>query len=148
MEKFPTFALKNQHGETVTNDSLTNTTVIYFYPKDNTPGCTTQACDLRDNMSEFESLDVTVYGVSGDSEKKHQNFIKKQNLNFDLLIDDDFQLSKALGIYQPKKMFGKEFLGIQRTTYIIDKNSNILHVLENVKPARHLDDIKALLEDK
>lgn len=147
MEKFPKFELENQDGEVITNDSLTSTTVIYFYPKDNTPGCTTQACDLRDNMSELNDLGVTVYGVSGDSKTKHKKFIEKNNLNFDLLVDEDFKLSEELGIYGLKKAFGKEFMGISRTTFVVDKDSNILKRFDQVNAKEHADDLKSFLKE-
>lgn len=147
MEKFPEFALENQDGAIVSNKDLTGTTIIYFYPKDNTPGCTTQACDLRDNMTDLNSLGVTVYGVSGDSKRKHQNFIAKQNLNFDLLVDEDFKLAGELDVYRLKKVFGKESMGIVRTTFIVDKDSNILKRFDNVKAKNHIDDVKAFLNE-
>ncbi|MFD2831297.1 thioredoxin-dependent thiol peroxidase [Corticicoccus populi] len=147
MEKFPEFALENQNGTVITNKDLDGVTIIYFYPKDNTPGCTTQACDLRDNMDDLNSLNVTVYGVSGDSKRKHQNFIEKQNLNFDLLVDEDFKLSGELDVYKLKKVFGKESMGIVRTTFIVDKDSNILKRFDNVKAKEHINDVKEFLNE-
>lgn len=147
MEKFPEFELENQDGEVVSNSTLTGTTVLYFYPKDNTPGCTTQACDMRDSMIDLNELGVTVYGISGDSKQKHKNFIKKNNLNFDLLVDEDFKLSNELGVYGLKKAFGKEFNGISRTTFVIDKDSNILKRFDDVKPKEHADELKSFLKE-
>lgn len=147
MEKFPRFELENQNGDTVSNDLLKGTTVIYFYPKDNTPGCTTQACDMRDSMADLNELGVTVYGVSGDNKKKHQNFIKKHDLNFDLLVDEDFKLSGELGVYGPKKAFGKEFDGITRTTFVVDEDSNILKRFDKVKASVHADELKNYLKE-
>ncbi|CAM4350634.1 peroxiredoxin [Lacicoccus alkaliphilus] len=147
MEKFPEFKLENQNGEIVSNEDLKNTTVIYFYPKDNTPGCTTQANDLKEIMEELKSLNVTVYGVSGDSRKKHQNFIEKNDLNFDLLVDEDFNLAKELDVYRLKKAFGKESMGIVRTTFVVDEDSNILKRMDNVKAKTHAEDLKAFLEE-
>ena len=147
MDKFPKFELENQNGEIVSNDSLKGRTVIYFYPKDNTPGCTTQACDMRDSMTDLNELDVTVYGVSGDSKKKHQNFIEKHGLNFDLLVDEDFKLSSELGVYGPKKAFGKEFNGITRTTFVIDADSKILKRFDKVKASAHADELKDFLKE-
>lgn len=147
MEKFPEFKLENQNGEIVSNEDLKNTTVIYFYPKDNTPGCTTQANDLKDIMDELKNMDVTVYGVSGDSKKKHQNFIEKNDLNFDLLVDENFELAKELDVYRLKKAFGKESMGIVRTTFVVDENSNILKRMDNVKAKTHAEDLKAFLEE-
>ncbi len=147
MEKFPEFKLENQNGEIVSNEDLKGTTVIYFYPKDNTPGCTTQANDLKDIMDELKNLNVTVYGVSGDSKRKHQNFIEKNDLNFDLLVDEDFELAKALDVYRLKKAFGKESMGIVRTTFVVDADSNILKRMDNVKAKTHAEDLKAFLEE-
>ncbi len=146
MEKFPQFDLENQDGEVISNKTLKRNTLIYFYPKDNTPGCTTQACDLRDNMTRLNDLGVDVYGVSGDSKQKHKNFINKHDLNFDLLVDADFKLSETLGVYKEKKMFGKTHMGIERTSYLVDKDSNILQVFNKVKPGQHIDDVKAWIE--
>lgn len=147
MNKFPNFKLENQNGVTVTNEDFKNVTVIYFYPKDNTPGCTTQACDMRDGMEDLKDLNVTVYGVSGDSKKKHQNFIAKHDLNFDLLVDEDFELAKELDVYRLKKAFGKESMGIVRTTFVVDEDSNILKRMDNVKAKAHAEDLKAFLKE-
>ena len=147
MNKFPNFKLENQNGETVSNEDLKDVTVIYFYPRDNTPGCTTQACDMRDAMDDLKDLNVTVYGVSGDSKKKHQNFIAKNELNFDLLVDEDFELAKELDVYRLKKSFGKESMGIVRTTFVVDDNSNILKRMDNVKAKSHAEDLKAFLQE-
>lgn len=147
MNKFPNFKLENQNGVTVTNEDFKNVTVIYFYPKDNTPGCTTQACDMRDAMEDLKDLNVTVYGVSGDSKRKHQNFIAKHDLNFDLLVDEDFELAKELDVYRLKKAFGKESMGIVRTTFVVDEDSNILKRMDNVKAKAHAEDLKAFLKE-
>jgi peroxiredoxin Q/BCP len=147
MNRFPDFELENQDGDLVTNKNLTGTTLIYFYPKDNTPGCTTQACDLRDNMADLNDLNVKVYGISGDSKRKHQNFIEKHDLNFDLLVDEDFELAKELNVYKLKKSFGKESMGVVRTTFIVDKDSNILKRFDNVEAKEHIDDVKAFLNE-
>lgn len=147
MNKFPNFKLENQNGETVSNEDLKDVTVIYFYPRDNTPGCTTQACDMRDAMDDLKDLNVTVYGVSGDSKKKHQNFIAKNELNFDLLVDEDFELAKELDVYRLKKSFGKESMGIVRTTFVVDADSNILKRMDNVKAKSHAEDLKSFLQE-
>lgn len=147
MNKFPNFKLENQNGETVSNEDLKDVTVIYFYPRDNTPGCTTQACDMRDAMDDLKDLNVTVYGVSGDSKKKHQNFIAKNELNFDLLVDEDFELAKELDVYRLKKSFGKESMGIVRTTFVVDADSNILKRMDNVKAKSHAEELKSFLQE-
>ncbi|MBO1199809.1 thioredoxin-dependent thiol peroxidase [Staphylococcus simiae] len=145
-DQFPNFALKNQHGETISNETFKGSkAILYFYPRDNTPTCTTEACDFRDNLAMFNDLDVKVFGISGDSQKKHQNFIAKHDLNFDLLVDEDYELSKATGVYQLKKSFGKESMGIVRTTFIIDENGFIIDVIEKVKVKTQIEELKNIL---
>ena len=136
-EKFPSFSLENQDGAVVTNETLKGRkAILYFYPRDNTPTCTTEACDFRDNLSEF----------SGDSKKKHQNFIEKHQLNFDLLVDEDYKLADEAGVYQLKKSFGKESMGIVRTTFVIDENGYIIDVIEKVKVKTQIEELKNILE--
>ncbi|MCE5039158.1 thioredoxin-dependent thiol peroxidase [Staphylococcus auricularis] len=145
-EQFPAFSLINQDGETISNETLKGRKVIlYFYPRDNTPTCTTEACDFRDNIELFNDLDVAVYGISGDSQRKHQNFKQKLDLNFDLLVDEDYQLSKDTGVYQQKKNFGKTNYGIVRTTFIIDENGQIIDVIEKVKVKEQISQLKEIL---
>lgn len=145
-EKFPEFALENQDGEVITNETLKGSkAILYFYPRDNTPGCTTEACDFRDNMAMFNDLDIAVYGISGDSKKKHQNFIAKHDLNFDLLVDEDYKLAEKTGVYQLKKSFGKESMGIVRTTFVIDENGTVTHVIEKVKFKEQMKQLKEML---
>lgn len=147
MEKFPEFSLENQDGKVITNNDLTGTTVIYFYPKDNTPGCTIQACDLRDNISAFNDLGVTVYGVSKDSKESHQKFIKKKGLNFDLLVDEDNKLAEAAGVLGEKNVFGKKIHGVIRSTFIVDKNNNILKRFDKVSPKKHVEQVLEFLRE-
>ncbi|PTJ04943.1 thioredoxin-dependent thiol peroxidase [Staphylococcus simulans] len=145
-DKFPEFALENQDGEVITNDTIKGRkAILYFYPRDNTPGCTTEACDFRDNMAMFNDLDIAVNGISGDSKKKHQNFIAKHDLNFDLLVDEDYKLSEATGVYQLKKSFGKESMGIVRTTFVVDENGVVEHVIEKVKVKEQMNQLKEML---
>lgn len=143
---FPQFNLENQNGEVISNETIKgNKTVLYFYPRNNTPTCTTEACDFRDNLASFNELGVNVFGISGDSKKKHQNFIEKLGLNFDLLVDEDFQLSKATGVYQLKKSFGKESMGIVRTTFILDEEGKVIDVIEKVKVKTQMETLKNIL---
>lgn len=138
-DQFPQFELENQNGERISNETLKGSkAILYFYPRDNTPTCTTEACDFRDNIEDFNNLDVKVYGISADSKKKHQNFINKHHLNFDLLVDEDYKLANAAGVYQLKKSFGKESMGIVRTTFIID-------VIEKVKVKTQMEELKTIL---
>ncbi|MGJ5713276.1 thioredoxin-dependent thiol peroxidase [Staphylococcus auricularis] len=144
--QFPAFSLINQDGETITNETLKGRkAILYFYPRDNTPTCTTEACDFRDNIEQFNELDVAVYGISGDSQRKHQNFKQKLDLNFDLLVDEDYQLSKETGVYQQKKNFGKTNYGIVRTTFVIDENGQIIDVSEKMKVKEQMAQLKDIL---
>ncbi|MDW8568620.1 thioredoxin-dependent thiol peroxidase [Staphylococcus shinii] len=146
--QFPKFELENQNGELVSNESIKGKkAVLYFYPRDNTPTCTTEACDFRDNLEMFDELNVSAYGISGDSKKKHQNFSNKLDLNFDLLVDEDYKLSEEVGVYQLKKSFGKESMGIVRTTFILDENGTIIDVIEKVKVKTQIEEIKDILGD-
>ena len=119
--------------------------VLYFYPKDNTPGCTTEACDFRDNMNRLTAADVVVIGVSKDSEKSHQGFKEKYGLNFPLIADTDMTLCKAYGVWKEKKNYGKTYMGIERSTFLIDEQGNIAHIWKNVKVKGHVDDILSTL---
>ncbi|WP_436855661.1 peroxiredoxin [Staphylococcus caeli] len=144
--QFPTFELENQNGEVITNESIKGEkAILYFYPRDNTPTCTTEACDFRDNIELFNSLNVNVYGISGDSKKKHQNFSKKLDLNFDLLVDQDYKLSEEVGVYQLKKSFGKESMGIVRTTFVLDETGKVIDVIEKVKVKTQIEQLKEIL---
>ncbi|AXV42034.1 thioredoxin-dependent thiol peroxidase [Staphylococcus warneri] len=146
-DQFPEFSLENQNGELITNETIKGqVTILYFYPRDNTPTCTTEACDFRDNIEMFNDLNVNIYGVSGDSKKKHQNFIEKHELNFDLLVDQDYQLSNEVGVYQLKKSFGKESMGIVRTTFVIDEQGIVKDVIKKVKVKTHIEELKNILE--
>lgn len=144
--QFPKFELENQNGELISNESIKGKkAVLYFYPRDNTPTCTTEACDFRDNLEMFNELNVNVYGISGDSKKKHQNFSNKLELNFDLLIDEDYKLSEEVGVYQLKKSFGKESMGIVRTTFVLDENGIIIDIIEKVKVKTQIEELKDIL---
>lgn len=144
--QFPKFELENQNGELISNESIKGKkAVLYFYPRDNTPTCTTEACDFRDNLEMFNELNVNVYGISGDSKKKHQNFSNKSELNFDLLVDEDYKLSEEVGVYQLKKSFGKESMGIVRTTFVLDENGIIIDIIEKVKVKTQIEELKDIL---
>lgn len=145
-DQFPSFELENQNGELITNETIKGKkAVLYFYPRDNTRTCTTEACDFRDNIALFNELNASVYGISGDSKKKHQNFSDKLDLNFDLLVDTDYKLSEAVGVYQLKKSFGKESVGIVRTTFVIDETGQIIDIIEKVKVKTQIDELKQIL---
>ena len=145
-DKAPDFNLPTDGGGSLSlSDFAGKKLVLYFYPKDNTPGCTTQACDLRDAMPDFDKLGVAVVGVSKDSVKKHDNFKAKHTLNFPLIADEDGQMLEAYGVWKEKSMYGKTFMGIERTTFIIDEQGTIRAVFDKVKVKTHIDDVKAAL---
>lgn len=141
-DKAPDFMVKNQEGkELKLADFSGKKIILYFYPKDNTPGCTAESCNLRDNYADLQGKGFEVIGVSPDSEKSHQNFISKHELPFNLLVDTDKETLKAYGAWGLKKMYGKEYEGVLRTTYIIDENGVIEKVIKKVKTKDHAQQI-------
>ena len=144
--KAPDFTLKNQHGEEIRlSDFLGRKIVLYFYPKDNTPGCTRQACAFAANYEAFKAKDIVVIGVSKDSVASHVKFAEKYELPFILLSDPDLHAIEPYGVWQEKKMCGKTSMGVVRTTFIIDENGLIEHVMPKVKPDTNAAEILALL---
>ncbi len=142
----PDFALPDQDGETVRlRDLHGRRVVLYFYPKDDTSGCTKQACELRDRIEEFAVRDAVVLGVSPDSVASHVRFRDKYDLPFRLLADVDHAVAEAYGVWQEKKLYGRKYWGIVRTTFIIGADGRIEHVLERVKPAAHVDQLLDLM---
>ncbi|TDQ57611.1 peroxiredoxin Q/BCP [Mesocricetibacter intestinalis] len=134
----PQFNLPDQNGESVAlSDFKGRKVLVYFYPKALTPGCTTQACHLRDSKSELEEMGVTVLGISPDSPKKLQNFIQKKQLNFTLLADEDHQVAEAFGVWGEKKFMGRTFEGIHRISFLIDEKGNIEQVFDKFKTGEH-----------
>ena len=121
--------------------------ILYFYPKDNTPGCTTEACDFTDAVLDFSSLDAIVLGVSPDSARKHRNFIEKKNLKITLLADEDKSLCKNFGVWKLKKNFGKEYMGVVRSTYMISPDGTLAFKWENVKVKNHVNTVKEKLRE-
>jgi thioredoxin-dependent peroxiredoxin len=142
----PDFELPTDSGETVKLSQLRGKPVVlYFYPKDDTPGCTTQACGIRDAYGEFEREGAVVLGVSGDDEKSHTKFRNKYELPFTLLADTDHSVAEQYGVWGEKKYMGKTYMGISRWTFVIDEDGNVKKVLPDVKPASHADDVLAVL---
>ena len=138
----PDFTLNDQDGQAVSlSDFRGQKVVLFFYPKDNTPGCTKEACSFRDNLDAFEGQNVKVLGISIDSEASHQKFIAKQNLNFTLLADVDKQVVEAYGVWGEKKMYGRSYMGTQRKTFLVDEEGKIFKVYDKVKVASHAEDI-------
>lgn len=140
----PTFTLPNQNGDmTSLEDYRGQKVVLYFYPKDATPGCTTEACDFRDATPRLNG--AVVLGISADSQKKHQNFIAKHELPFDLLVDDTHEVSELYGVWQLKKNYGKEYYGIVRSTFLINEDGYIEQEWRSVKVNGHVDEVVAAL---
>ena len=113
--------------------------ILYFYPKDDTPGCTTQACALRDGWAEVEALDVTLFGISPDSPSSHAKFRAKYDLPYPLLADEGHAVAEAYGVWVEKSMYGKKYMGVERSTFIIGSDGKLEHVLHKVKPGEHLE---------
>ena len=144
-DKAPELEGVDQNGNTISlKDFADKKIALYFYPKDSTPGCTAQACNLRDNYQALLQAGYQVIGVSADSEKRHQNFIEKNSLPFPLIADTDKKFIEAYGVWGPKKFMGKEYDGIHRTTFLIDENRVITKVIKKVKTKEHTAQI---LED-
>jgi peroxiredoxin Q/BCP len=140
----PSFSLKDETGIThKLEDYLGKTVVLYFYPKDDTPGCTTEACNFRDDYSAYANAGVVILGVSPDTVKSHQKFSEKYHLSFPLLADEDHAVCEKYGVWGRKKFMGKEYDGVFRTTFLIDPEGRIKKVYENVKPADHSKEILA-----
>ncbi|TQR23276.1 thioredoxin-dependent thiol peroxidase [Bacillus safensis] len=140
-QQVPDIELTGDNGEKVKlSDFKGKHIVLYFYPKDMTPGCTTEACDFRDRHQSFAELDAVIIGVSPDSQDKHQKFKEKHDLPFLLLVDDEQKLSEAFGVWKLKKNFGKEYMGIERSTFLINKEGTLVKEWRKVKVKDHVEE--------
>ena len=140
--KIPTFSLPDQDGNLVTDADLRGSWVlIYFYPKDDTPGCTTEACNFRDGRDMLESYGIRVIGISKDSVKSHKKFAEKHGLNFTLLSDESTDTINAFGSWKLKKFMGREYMGINRDSYLINPSGEIVKKYEGVNPKTHINEI-------
>jgi len=138
----PAFKTTDTNGKSLSlKDFRGQKVVLYFYPKDDTPGCTKEACSFRDGFSKFKKRGITILGVSPDSEKSHQKFTAKYKLPFTLLADTDHSIADAYGVYGEKKFMGRTYMGIHRTTFLIDEKGKIKKVFEKVKPDDHADEV-------
>ncbi len=139
----PDFSLPSTAGENISLKQFKGkkTVILYFYPKDETPGCTREACDFRDHFADFERDNVVVLGISTDSLESHQHFKDKQKLPFPLLSDEDASVSKLFGVYKQKNLYGKKYMGIERTTFVIDKTGRIAQIYPKVKVEGHIQDL-------
>ena len=145
-DKIPETLGTDQNGEPIKAEQFRGKKLaLYFYPKDNTPGCTAQACNLRDNIAGLTAKNIAVLGVSADSESSHVKFTDKYELNFPLLVDTDRTIIEAFGVWGPKKFMGKTYDGINRTTFIIDENGTIQEVISKVDTKNHTQQILDLL---
>jgi len=143
----PKFAAKDANGETVRlKDLRGQRVVLYFYPKDDTPGCTKEACSFRDAIADFKKRDIKVLGVSPDGEASHKKFVGKYELPFTLLSDPDHSIADAYGVYGEKKFMGRTYLGVKRMTFLIDEKGKVKKVFEKVKPEEHAREVLAAFE--
>jgi peroxiredoxin Q/BCP len=146
-QKAPEFTAADQNGNIVTLQQFEGKTVVlYFYPKDDTPGCTAEACDFRDNYQGLLAKGITVLGVSVDDEKSHQKFASKHNLPFTLLADPDKKIVEAYGVWGEKNMYGKKYMGTHRSTFIIDAAGTISHIIKKVDTKNSTAQVLELLE--
>ena len=146
-DKAPEFSLPGSGGKTINLKDYRgkNNVVLYFYPKDDTPGCTTEACNFRDAIKRIESKETVVLGVSADNVKSHDKFVVKFNLPFLLVSDETKKMCEDYGVIAEKSMYGKKYLGISRTTFVINKEGKIAKIFENVKPQNHHEEVLEVL---
>jgi peroxiredoxin Q/BCP len=144
----PAFALPDKNGDAVKLEQYTGRwVVLYFYPRDNTPGCTREACGFSERLKEFERLDAVVLGVSGDSEPSHRKFAERYDLKFPLLSDSEHKVTKQYGAWRPKKVMGREILGAARMTFLIDPDGRVAYVWPKVKVWGHVEDVEKKLAE-
>ena len=148
-QQAPNFTLQNENGEQVSlQDYQGKNVILYFYPKDLTPGCTTQACDFRDSYEDFSNLNAVILGVSLDNAAKHTKFIEKHGLPFSLLVDADHEVAEAYGVWTLKKNFGKEYMGIERTTFLINEQGIVEKEWRKVRVKNHIEDVLNYLKTR
>jgi thioredoxin-dependent peroxiredoxin len=145
----PDFTMKTDGGGTISLPGLKGKKIVlYFYPKDDTPGCTTQSCDFRDNFHEFDKIGVHIIGISKDSSASHDKFKKKYGLNFPLASDEDGTVCADYGVWQEKSMYGKKYMGIDRSTFLIGEDGKIAQIWRKVKVSGHVEEVKAAIRDQ
>ena len=145
--KAPNFKLPNQDNEFIELNKIEENVILFFYPKDNTPGCTKEAISFSEFLLKINKFDCKVFGISKDSIKKHQNFISKQNLKVDLLSDEDSNVCENYGVWVEKSMYGRKYMGIERTTFFINKKKLIMNIWAKVKVPNHVEEVFKYLED-
>ena len=139
--KAPNFKLPNQEGEIIELNSLKKNTILFFYPKDNTPGCTLEGQDFRDSYPEFQNLNTEIYGISRESIKSHENFKNKQSFPFELISDPDELMCKAFDVMKLKSMYGREYMGIERSTFLVNAEGVIVSEWRKVKVKGHVEEV-------
>lgn len=145
----PNFTLQNENGESVSlQDYQGKNVILYFYPKDLTPGCTTQACDFRDRYEDFSDVNAVILGVSLDDAAKHTKFIEKHGLPFSLLVDANHEVSEQYGVWTLKKNFGKEYMGIERSTFLINEQGIVEKEWRKVRVKNHIEDVLNYLKTR
>lgn len=146
-QKAPAITAKNQNGESISlSDFIGTKVILYFYPKDNTPGCTTEACNFRDNYQSLKKDGFEIIGVSIDGEASHQKFINKHELPFQLLVDEDQKIVNDYGVWVEKNMYGKKYMGTARTTFVIDEQGNIAHIIKKVDNKNASQQVRDLIK--
>jgi peroxiredoxin Q/BCP len=146
-DRVPRFALMSEQGEVKSSDLKGKRYILYFYPTDDTPGCTKEACSFRDNLPKFKTVDVPIFGVSPQDVNSKKKFAAKYSLNFPLLADTDHKLAEAFGAWVEKNMYGRKSMGIQRSTFVIGPDGRIEHVWPKVKPEGHAEEVLAYLNN-
>jgi len=147
-KKVPDFSLQNQDGKKISlKDFIGRKVVLYFYPKDDTSGCTKEACSFSDNLPKFSKVDTVILGVSPDSVKSHKKFSEKYKLKFDLLADEEKKVVEKYGVWKEKSMYGRKYMGVERTTFIIDERGKIKTIFNKVKVDGHDKEVLAALKD-
>ena len=144
--KAPNFKLPNQDNELVELNKINQNVILFFYPKDNTPGCTVEAISFSKLLYKFKKLNFQVFGISKDSIKKHQNFIKKQNLSVDLLSDEQNNVCEDYGVWVEKSMYGRKYMGIERTTFFINTKKIVVNIWPKVKVPNHVEEVLEYVE--
>lgn len=146
-DPIPAFTTVNENGETVSSEDLKGSkAILFFYPKDDSPGCTKEACSLRDNYKVFNKNGFKIFGISPDNEKKHRKFIDKYEFQYSLLADPEKEIINAFGIWGPKKFMGREIVGVHRTTFVIDEEGKIITIIDKVKTKDHAQQLIDALE--
>lgn len=145
-EPAPDFTFSSAQGERSFSSFDGHNRILYFYPKDDTPGCTQQACDFRDSLAELTQKGYIVIGVSPDTEQSHGKFTRKYDLNFTLVADTDHSIAELYGVWKEKSLYGRTYMGIERTTFIINAEGIVTHILPKVKVKGHVEEIRALIE--